>query len=211
MSEPDTPPFPTTLARRPVRLFLATAASLFCLGMPAAQAAAPGMPGAEDARTAARDGWIDAVFVQRGVGEEVQAFTIGVMRHVPVRWLGERTDLYGEASISQWQAGPHSPRDTGTLVQLALKPVLRWRVIEGRVPTFVELGIGLTVTSEIYRKSERQFSSAFNFGDHLAIGWNFGSRGQHEIALRVEHFSNGNIRLPNPGENFRELRYAIWF
>jgi lipid A 3-O-deacylase len=79
------------------------------------------------------------------------------------------------------------------------------------VPTFAEFGIGLTVTSEPYRKSERKFSSTFNFGDHLAIGWAFGARREHELVLRVEHFSNGNIKLPNPGENFREVRYVHWF
>lgn len=155
--------------------------------------------------------WFDAFFFQRGTGEEVEAFTIGVMRHVPVSWLGERANLYGELSISRWEARPHTPSDTGTLVQLGLKPVLRYVLIRSSVPTFAEFGIGLTVTSEPYRKSERQFSSTFNFGDHLAIGWAFGARHEHELVLRVEHFSNGNIKLPNPGENFREVRYVHWF
>jgi lipid A 3-O-deacylase len=157
------------------------------------------------------EGWFDAFFFQRGTGEEVEAFTIGVMRHLPVSWLGERANLYGELSLSRWEARPHAPSDTGTLVQLGLKPVLRYVLINGSVPTFAEFGIGLTVTSEPYRKSERRFSSTFNFGDHLAIGWAFGARREHELVLRVEHFSNGNIKLPNPGENFREVRYVHWF
>lgn len=156
-------------------------------------------------------GWFDAFFVQRGTGEEVEAFTIGVMRHLPVSWLGERANLYGELSLSRWEARPHSPSDTGTLVQMGVKPVLRYVLIRSSVPTFAEFGIGLTVTSEPYRKSERKFSSTFNFGDHLAIGWAFGARREHELVLRVEHFSNGNIKLPNPGENFREVRYVHWF
>lgn len=157
------------------------------------------------------DRWVDAFFAQRGTGEEVEAFTIGVLRNLPVSWLGERAKLYGELSLSRWEARPHSPTDTGTLVQLGLKPVLRYVLIRGSVPTFAEFGIGLTVTSEVYRKSERKFSSAFNFGDHLAIGWAFGARREHEVVLRIEHFSNGNIRMPNPGENFREFRYVHWF
>jgi hypothetical protein len=31
---------------------------------------------------------------------------------------------------------------------------------------------------------------------------------QHEVALRVRHFYNAGIKLPNPGENFRQLRYT---
>lgn len=157
------------------------------------------------------EGGFDAIFFQRGTGEEVEAFTIGVLKQLPASWLGERGHLYGELSLSRWEARPHAPTDTGTLVQLGLKPVLRYVLIGGSVPTFAEFGIGLTVTSEPYRKSKRRFSSTFNFGDHLAIGWAFGARREHELVLRVEHFSNGNIKLPNPGENFREVRYVRWF
>jgi lipid A 3-O-deacylase len=166
---------------------------------------------ASEVPPAQREGWFDGFFVQRGVGEEVEAFTVGGVRHLPVSWLGNRAGLYGEVSISRWEARPRAPRDTGTLVQLAFKPVLRYELIPASVTTFVELGIGLTISSEVYRKADRQFSTAFNFGDHLALGWAFGERHQHEVVLRVEHFSNGNIRLPNPGENFRELRYMHWF
>jgi lipid A 3-O-deacylase len=153
----------------------------------------------------------EAVFVQRGVGEEVDSFTIGLLRHLPKPWLSDRTELLMEMSISQWQAKPHAPRDTGNLVQLAVKPTLRHTLIPGHVSTFAEIGIGLTLSSEVYRKRERQFSTTFNFGDHLGVGWSFGERHAHEIVLRVEHFSNADIVQPNPGENFRELRYVHWF
>jgi Lipid A 3-O-deacylase (PagL) len=36
----------------------------------------------------------------------------------------------------------------------------------------------------------------------------FGADGEHELALRLQHFSNGGIRRPNPGETFLQLRYA---
>jgi hypothetical protein len=152
-----------------------------------------------------------AFFVQRGLGEEIGAFAIGLMRRGPWTFFGERLNVYGEVSLNAWSAHTHYPSDTGTLVQLGVKPVVRYNPAPGELPLFVELGIGLTVSSEIYRKNERQFSTAYNFGDHLGIGFAFGERHENEIALRVEHFSNGNLKLPNPGENFRELRYVRWF
>jgi len=45
----------------------------------------------------------------------------------------------------------------------------------------------------------------------VGIGRRFGDRGRHEISMRVEHFSNGSIKKPNPGENFLQLRYTRYF
>lgn len=180
-------------------------------GAAAAQAGAPDAAPAEVAGTEGRSGGADAFFVQRGTGEEVESFTIGLVRGLQVPWLGPRTGVYAELSLSQWEARPRAPRDTGRLVQIGLKPTLRHTLILGQVATFAEVGIGLTLSSEVYRKRERQFSTTFNFGDHLALGWAFGARHAHEIVLRVEHFSNADMVQPNPGENFRELRYVHWF
>ena len=35
--------------------------------------------------------------------------------------------------------------------------------------------------------------------------------GAHELALRVQHYSNAGIRHPNPGENFVQLRGSFAF
>ncbi|HEV8691114.1 MAG TPA: acyloxyacyl hydrolase, partial [Ideonella sp.] len=117
-----------------------------------------------------------AVFIQRGMGEEINAVAIGLMRRGPWTFFGERLEVYGELSLSRWDAHTHAPTDTGTLVQLGLKPVARYTPLQGEVPVFVEFGVGLTVTSEVYRKNERQFSTPYNFGDHLALGIAFGPR-----------------------------------
>jgi hypothetical protein len=42
----------------------------------------------------------------------------------------------------------------------------------------------------------------------MAVGRMFGAERQHELVLRLEHFSNAGIDHPNPGENFVQLRYA---
>jgi lipid A 3-O-deacylase len=64
----------------------------------------------------------------------------------------------------------------------------------------------------LFQTNHKRFSTEFNFGNHFAIGRQFGERSQHELALRVEHFSNAAIEHPNPGENFVQLRYAyrLW-
>ena len=63
----------------------------------------------------------------------------------------------------------------------------------------------------LYETDRKRFSTTFNFGDHLAVGRNFGQRSEHELSLRLQHFSNGGIKHPNPGEDFIQLRYAYRF
>lgn len=154
-----------------------------------------------------------ALLMQRGIGEGVETLALGAIWTSPWATADGSLAVYGELSLNQWESRPRTPDDSGSLLQLGLKPVLRYVPVarEGWA-VFVELGIGLTVTSKVYRKGpDRRFSSPFNFGDHVAIGWRFGHRLENEVSLRAEHFSNGNIKLPNPGENFRELRYVRWF
>ena len=62
-----------------------------------------------------------------------------------------------------------------------------------------------------YRNGSREFSTNFNFGDHVGVGRRFGDHGEHELSLRVQHFSNAGIKDPNPGQNFLQVRYAHWF
>ena len=63
----------------------------------------------------------------------------------------------------------------------------------------------------IYRTASREFSTTFQFTEQLGGGRNFGSRGEHEVSVRVQHFSNGGIKEPNPGENFWQVRYLYRF
>jgi hypothetical protein len=56
------------------------------------------------------------------------------------------------------------------------------------------------------RTREKRFSTAFNFGDHIGIGYR---TGRGEWSLRLQHFSNAGIDTPNPGEDFVQLRWSM--
>ena len=116
---------------------------------------------------------------------------------------------YWEISFGRWssQADP-AGNSSAWVSQVGVTPVLRWHPGAGTVPWFVEVGIGANVLTPIYRSRDKRFSTAFNFGDHLAVGWHLGAAQQHGISLRVQHFSNAGIKHPNPGENFLQLRYV---
>ena len=151
-----------------------------------------------------------SVFVQAGQGDEaVRSATVGAMFEVrPDRVAADSPwSFVVEAAVGEWFV--HEPRDGARLrfYQFGLTPSVRYRI--GGV--FVEAGIGAALITPHFQDGDRRFSTGFNFGDHLGIGTRFGANDANELMLRVEHFSNGGIRNPNPGQNFVELRYGRRF
>ena len=145
-----------------------------------------------------------AWYVQGGVAEDAQSLTVGMSRD----WQWEKQYRYGHIS-GQWQgevARWHS--DSRTSTQLGVTPALRWHPNGWDNGWFVEGGIGVNVIFPKYDTRKKEFSTTFNFGDHIAIGKQFGADRQHEWSLRFQHFSNGRIKNPNPGENFLQFRYT---
>ena len=93
-------------------------------------------------------------------------------------------------------------------MQYGVTPFLRYTISNG---LFVEAGIGVNAITPIFRSRDHQFSTTFNFVDHLGFGLRFGASRENEISLRVQHFSNAGIKKPNPGQDFAVLRYARHF
>jgi len=154
-----------------------------------------------------------AFFVQGGAASHTQSLTIGLAWDWNRQWELGAGALGGhfELSLTQWGYNNAAGSGKDRLTQLAIAPVFRWRLSEGMSPWFVEAGVGLSLTSTLYQTQDKRFSTRFNFGSHLGAGRRFGLHDEHELALRVEHFSNAGIRHPNPGENFVQLRYTYRF
>lgn len=186
------------------RTLLAVAFALCFSAVPGQSAATMDLPSASSWRP-------DGLFLQSGWGKRVQATVFGAKWdwQWEQEFAGGRASGYWEASFGRWHAeAGASPAGSAWVTQLGLTPVLRWRPGTIGDEWYVELGIGANLVTPIYRRHERRFSTAFNFGDHVAVGWRFGSGRQHEVALRLQHFSNAGIQHPNPGENFLQLRYG---
>jgi len=156
----------------------------------------------------------DTAYVQGGSGSDVASLTVGTVWNG--LWRHEnnwgRWELGLDLSLGRW----HISRDDiaanahRNATQLGITPVIRlW--MQGSERFFVEAGIGANWIFPIYRNGDREFSTTFNFGDHIGAGWRFGDAGQHEVTLRLQHLSNAGIKHPNPGENFVQLRYARRF
>jgi hypothetical protein len=152
----------------------------------------------------------DRVFLQQAESARSRSSTAGLIWDLAWTrdWRGGQLRSYVEASIARWSVeNAEGGRDTAAVTQIGLTPVLRWQA-EGS-PWFVEGGIGLNLIGPTYKAGRKRFSTAFNFGDHLAVGRGFGPGHRQELALRFQHFSNAGIKKPNPGEDFVQLRWSV--
>lgn len=117
------------------------------------------------------------------------------------RW---RVSGYWDASLGQWRSRGAGP----ALVDLGFTPVFRLARHEDR-GLYFEGAIGAHLLSSTWIDGAR-LSTAFQFGDLLGVGERFGSRGQYDLQPQLQHVSNADIKRPNPGVNFTELRFAYW-
>lgn len=151
----------------------------------------------------------DAFFLQVGKAGHTEAVTGGLLWDWREwRVFSSVISGYWEVSLGRWQASDNldSHASHAWSTEFGLTPVFRHRFEDSGL--FVEAGIGAHLVTPIYGSGDKRFSTRFNFGDHLGLGWAFGAQRAHELALRYQHFSNGSIKKPNPGEDFLQFRYS---
>lgn len=152
------------------------------------------------------------VFVQAGIGDNnTQSYTAGVLWDWNWQYstrLGKVTG-YSDISAGRWIVSSATEHSNTWATQLGITPVFRQHF--GESGLFAEVGIGANYILPLYQSGTKRFSTQFNFGDHVAIGKQFGHEDKEELALRFQHYSNAGIDHPNPGENFFQLRYTHRF
>jgi lipid A 3-O-deacylase len=148
-------------------------------------------------------------FVQAGAAD----FDASVGLTWPWAWksslLGTEVGGLTEGYIAHWDGRSRTGRRGFT--QVGLIPVFRFRLDQGRSPWFGEAGVGVSLTDQLFVSEVKQFTTTFNFVDVVGVGRSFGADRRQEIGLRLQHVSNAGIRVPNPGQNFVQLRYAARF
>ncbi len=152
----------------------------------------------------------DAVFVQLGRASETTTLTVGAQWNWNRHWrIGERAlvTAYGELSLGHWRAD--RGRGHAIVTQIGFAPVLRCWPSGAKTGWFAEGAIGVNALTPLYRTRDKRFSTAFNFGDHIAFGYRMREGRHWEWLLRLQHFSNAGINHPNPGENFVQLRVVV--
>lgn len=111
-----------------------------------------------------------------------------------------RLDLVGELGVAYWQAdGSRSP---SSVWQLNAIPMLRWTLQERY---YLEAGSGPTLFSRT-KFADKTLSTALQFGSHIGAGVMLSKTSS--LAVRLSHFSNANIKKPNPGLQVIQVQYT---
>ena len=160
-------------------------------------------------------GWQpDAVFSQVGAGRATGSLSVGGGWRWKHAWMvRDSLVLSGrwDITVGRWRADLDGEKDDQHWVtQVSVVPTLRLSGLSDR-GFYGEIGSGPVMLMPIFQNRDRYFSTEFNFQSHLALGYVLGRRAEHDIGLRIEHFSNGGIREPNPGMEIASLRYTYRF
>jgi len=166
--------------------------------------AGDGQPEAEPAR----------LVLTGGYGHKIAVYGLGA--GWPLPFAAEALARYGleprlGADLAQWQGRDHDAANR-TLWDADITPYLRWRPGEGSWHgAFAEIGIGFHLLSHTTINESRDLSTAFQFGERLALGFNFGDRNRYEATVFIQHVSNGGIKEPNNGFTYSGATIGIPF
>ena len=115
-----------------------------------------------------------------------------------------KLDLSLEASVGE-VTGPQGVANH-SLRHVGLTPFVRWWFTP---QSGVEFGIGANLFSGT-RIGSRQISTAFQFGDSIGVFHRFAAT-PWTLGLRFTHYSNADIKRPNPGQDDVQVRVAYHF
>lgn len=115
-----------------------------------------------------------------------------------------RIDVVLEASVGQVSA----PAGVGQrhLTHIGLTPFARWWFAPR---TAVELGIGANLFSGT-TIGAKHISTAYQFGDSIGVLHRFDAT-PWTLGVRLTHYSNADIKRPNPGQDYLQLRVGYSF
>jgi lipid A 3-O-deacylase len=145
----------------------------------------------------------DVVTLDYGTGNETRLTRVNLQWNWDEAWFasnGTHVSGYWDASLGVWNARDwHGiAGDDRTTTDIGITPVFRFES-DNRRGWFLDGGVGANVLSRLYENHSRNFSTAFQFGDLIAIGY---QSDRWVAGITIEHFSNGAIKHPNPGVNF---------
>jgi len=156
---------------------------------------------------AAKTHAVDGVSVEAGSGNNsVDLWRVGAQWKWQKHWFTQgdwHLGGYWDAQIGRWNGASN-------ITDISLTPTFRLEPKSGYGP-YVQGAIGFHYLSGKNISTSKQFSTNFQFGDHVGAGYRFGQKGQYDLGIRLQHLSNAGIKHPNPGINFAILRFQYHF
>jgi len=156
---------------------------------------------------------VDSISVEAGEGNMASIYKLGVQNAFGsnIAFINN-TDLaaYYEFSVAQIEEQKYRNIDgrSHSLTDLGFTPALRWQGTKQQ-GWYAEIGVGLNYMSEKYENNRRNASTQFQFGDHAGLGYQFDKN--INLLLKFQHYSNADIKKPNPAINFVMLKFTYAF
>ena len=152
----------------------------------------------------------DSASLEFASGNKSQFVRGGLQSNWDKAWLesnGTHVSGYWDLTLTQWRNNAYQGVNGATqnITDIGITPVFRFEK-DNKKGLYAEAAVGFHLFSHIYSNNGRQFSTAFQFGDHLGVGYVFDNG--WDLGLKVQHFSNGAIKHPNPGANLAVIRLA---
>jgi len=162
---------------------------------------------------AADNGWVDSATFEFGTGSKVRMGRVAVQSNWDKQWFssnGRHLGGYWDLSAAYWRGSAYRNVDGQhqNIGVIGITPVFRYQR-DDKLGLYVEAGIGANLMSELYNNSDNRLSTAFQFGDHLGVG--YVTANKWDLGLKFQHYSNGSIKKPNSGVNFviAQARYQF--
>lgn len=162
---------------------------------------------------AAENQLVDSVYAEVASGTKTDMLRAGLTKDWSQRWFqsnGTHLSGYWDASFGAWREKRYQnvAGATQNLTDIGFTPVFRFER-DDKKGLYVEGGIGVHRLSKLYDNNDYRLSTLFQFGDHVGLGYVFDNK--WEVAMKIQHFSNGGYKKPNTGVNFINLKASYQF
>ncbi|SFV06231.1 Lipid A 3-O-deacylase (PagL) [Pseudoduganella namucuonensis] len=161
----------------------------------------------------AADRMFDTVYGEFASGSKIRMARAGATADWNKQWFqsnGTSLSGYWDASVGAWRGtqARNIPGAHQNIVDIGFTPVFRFQS-DSKKGFYAEAGIGLHLLSKTYNNNDDRLSTAFQFGDHIGVGYVFNNN--WEVALKMQHYSNGGIKKPNSGVDYGVVKVAYRF
>ncbi len=155
----------------------------------------------------------DSASAEFATGNKTKMARIGLQWDWNKQWMqsnGTHVGGYWDATLAQWRGNKFQGTDGAyqNLIDIGITPVFRFQS-DSRKGLYAEGGIGIHLLSGLYDNNGRKFPTVLQFGDHIGVG--YVTESGVDISLKIQHFSNGSIKRPNPGVNYAVLKVGYAF
>lgn len=160
----------------------------------------------------AAEGFVDSASFEVGTNPQQRMFRAAAQKDWQQRWFagsGRHLSGYWEGNLALWQLDAYRnvPGQEKNIAVIGFTPVLRYQA-DSKLGLYAEAGIGVNLFSSLYKNRDKELSTAFQFGDHVGVGY---TTPKWDLGLRFQHYSNASIKRPNGGANWVTVKAAYRF